>query len=282
MNLSLFLRLGRTSNLPTVWTNVVAATVLAGGALELWSVGLVCVLTSALYVAGMFLNDAFDAEHDAQEQPQRPIPAGEVERNTVYRWGATLLSVAVLGAFALGVYVGLAALFTCAAIVLYNARHKHSAASPFVMGLCRLGVYAIAGFASTPSPHPTLWVAGLLLLGYVLGLTYAAKFEVKGGIGRWTPLLGLAAPVVFVVATWSSAPLLRSFVGGYALWIQKAISAIRSGKADLIRSAIGSLIAGICLFDAMIVANSGETSLAMACVGCFGLTLTMHSRIRGT
>src|SRR2546425_8066153 len=72
----IYLRLGRISNLPTVWTNVAAGIVLAGGTP---AAGMLVVLATALslfYVGGMFLNDAFDRAVDARERPERPIPAG--------------------------------------------------------------------------------------------------------------------------------------------------------------------------------------------------------------
>ena len=34
-----------------------------------------------LYAAGMVLNDAFDAELDARERPERPIPSGRISRS---------------------------------------------------------------------------------------------------------------------------------------------------------------------------------------------------------
>ncbi len=282
MNLSTALRLGRTSNLPTVWTNVLAGAVLAGGALETTPVAVAALAASSLYVGGMFLNDAFDAEIDAEERPERPIPAGDVARSTVWRWGFAFLALGTLAALWVHALAGLAALMTSAAIVFYDARHKTSTASPLVMGLCRMGVYTLGGFAVSGAPSPQLWVGGLMLLGYVLGLTYAAKFENQGGVARWLPLLGLAAPGVWVLLTWSGAPLLRSFLGGYGLWVQRAISQVRSGKPAHIRGAIGHLIAGIALLDALVIANSGATGLAMACVGAFGVTLALQSRIAGT
>lgn len=282
MNLNIALRLGRTSNLPTVWTNVLAAAALAGGALAPSPMVFAALAASALYVGGMFLNDAFDAELDAQERPERPIPAGEVSRSTVWRWGFGLLALGAILAFMARPSAGIAALATSTAIVAYNAWHKQNTLSPVIMGLCRFGVYAIGAFAVTPTPAPRVWLGAVLLMGYVLGLTYAAKFENKGGMGRWAPLTGLAAPAVAVFVTWSGAPWLSSFVGGYVLWVQRAISRVRSGKPEKIRQAIGALIAGIALLDAMVVANCGATGLALVCVAAFGASLAAQSKIAGT
>ena len=57
------------SNLPTVWTNVLAATVLAGGAWQNTRTAIVLVAMSLFYVGGMYLNDYFDRAIDARERP---------------------------------------------------------------------------------------------------------------------------------------------------------------------------------------------------------------------
>ncbi|MDP5019718.1 MAG: UbiA family prenyltransferase, partial [Opitutales bacterium] len=87
-----WLILTRGSNLPTVWSNVLAGWLLAHG-LRLhppgseyagqppdplgWG-GLLLLLlgVSLTYVGGMILNDAFDARWDAERRSTRPIPAG--------------------------------------------------------------------------------------------------------------------------------------------------------------------------------------------------------------
>ena len=74
--LETLLKLGRVSNLPTVWTNVLAGTVLAGGAPLSAATGIVVLAMSMFYIGGMFLNDYCDRTIDALERPRRPIPAG--------------------------------------------------------------------------------------------------------------------------------------------------------------------------------------------------------------
>src|SRR4051794_17851653 len=94
----IYLRLGRVSNLPTVWSNTLAGIVLAGyqpthdlfatPVLFVW----LALAMSLLYVGGMFLNDAFDQEIDAKERPERPIPSGLVSSSEVYSIGFGLLA----------------------------------------------------------------------------------------------------------------------------------------------------------------------------------------------
>src|SRR5262249_31030499 len=73
-----YLALGRVSNLPTVWTNVVAGIALAGGSFTRQMAIRLGIAASLFYVGGMFLNDAFDRGIDARERPERPIPSGRI------------------------------------------------------------------------------------------------------------------------------------------------------------------------------------------------------------
>ena len=99
-----WLILTRGSNLPTVWSNVLAGWLLAQG-LRLrppgseyagqapdplgWG-GLLLLLlgVSLTYVGGMILNDAFDARWDAERRSTRPIPAGLIAVGEALRAGA--------------------------------------------------------------------------------------------------------------------------------------------------------------------------------------------------
>src|SRR5688572_14664491 len=96
MNWKVALRLGRVSNLPTVTTNVLAGIVLAGAQPSIVRVVVVCAALSAMYVAGMFLNDAFDRDIDRVERPERPIPSGQVTALAVFQVGYGLLLGGIL------------------------------------------------------------------------------------------------------------------------------------------------------------------------------------------
>ena len=78
--------LGRTSNLPTVWSNCLAGWIL-GGEGDLKSLLLLSSGATMLYLGGMFLNDAFDEDFDRQHRKERPIPSGQISANAVWAWG---------------------------------------------------------------------------------------------------------------------------------------------------------------------------------------------------
>jgi 4-hydroxybenzoate polyprenyltransferase len=78
--------LGRTSNLPTVWSNCLAGWWLGGGG-NVHKLFPLMAGATLLYLGGMFLNDAFDERFDAQYRRARPIPSGLIAIETVWRIG---------------------------------------------------------------------------------------------------------------------------------------------------------------------------------------------------
>src|SRR5882762_7455244 len=78
--------LGRVSNLPTVWSNCLAGWLLSGGGA--WgNFALLGIAATCLYLGGMYLNDAFDAQFDEQHRPERPIPSRAIGVQEVWIWG---------------------------------------------------------------------------------------------------------------------------------------------------------------------------------------------------
>jgi len=91
MNVGIAFRLGRVSNLPTVWTNCLAGALLSGNFSFDIRIFLLLVSMSLLYISGMFFNDAFDYVIDTRERPLRPIPSGQVSVLQVFAWGILLM-----------------------------------------------------------------------------------------------------------------------------------------------------------------------------------------------
>src|SRR5260370_38376776 len=96
VSLATLLKLGRVSNLPTVWTNVLAGTCLAGGVWQSWRLGVVLFAMSLFEMGGMYLNDYFDRAIDARERPERPISAGAIPAVAVAAIGFGLLGGGVV------------------------------------------------------------------------------------------------------------------------------------------------------------------------------------------
>jgi 4-hydroxybenzoate polyprenyltransferase len=175
------LRLGRVSNLPTVWTNVLAGFALAGAIPAPEAVLLLGTAVSLFYVGGMYLNDAFDAPWDAAHRADRPIPAGHVRRGTVFVAGfGMLLAAAALVAWGLpGRPAFVASLVLAALIVLYDVSHKGNPLSPLVMALCRVCVYAIAALTIAVPPPVRVFVGAAALFAYLVFLSTLARREFR-------------------------------------------------------------------------------------------------------
>lgn len=290
MKLDVLLRLGRISNLPTILSNVIAGMILGGGDPRPLDIAWIGVAGASLYVGGMFLNDAFDADIDAKERPERPIPAREISRRTVFALGFSLLALGVVLVLAHALVTSgqllavLAAAVTAGLVVVYDAWHKGNPAAPVVMGLCRVGVYLTAGFAISPganAPGAALLTGCALLLAYVVSLTYVAKFE--GGsspIRRAWPLVGLCAPILFALPSLGRSAIVPIVCAGFAVWVLRAVSLVRGGGS--IKHAVGSLIAGIALVDAIAIAAKGAVALSLFAIAMFGVTLALHRRVAGT
>jgi 4-hydroxybenzoate polyprenyltransferase len=289
---SLWLRLGRVSNLPTVWSNVLAALVLAGAAYPgaLWP--LLGLAFSAFYVGGMYLNDAFDRDIDRRERPGRPIPSGQVSARAVFAWGFAALAAATaaLGAVASLERVSVArAVLSGAAlaalIVFYDAYHKRNPLSPVIMGACRVMVYvAAAASISGVWKAPVLLGAGALWC-HLIGLTYAAKQEAFNRLTRLWPLAFLALPVAYGSWLASREPLVWPFLVALSAWLLHSLWFLRRGPGRSVPSAVVRLIAGISLLDAVLIAGSGAQTAAVwalvAVLGC-GLSRVFQRYVPGT
>ena len=101
-SLRTLLILSRGSNLPTVWSNCLAAWWLGGGG-HVWGLPVLLLGASLLYIGGMFLNDAVDANFDRQHRRERPIPSGQVSERSVWGISAGLLATGAILVIALGV-----------------------------------------------------------------------------------------------------------------------------------------------------------------------------------
>src|SRR5262245_8978384 len=87
--------LGRVSNLPTVWSNCLCGWLLSGAS-TMDRFFLLCLGATFLYLGGMYLNDAFDAQFDQQHRSERPIPSGAISVTAVWQWGLSWLALGML------------------------------------------------------------------------------------------------------------------------------------------------------------------------------------------
>jgi len=281
----LALRLGRVSNLPTVWTNVMAAAVLAGVPVASLDVLALAVACSLFYVGGMFLNDAFDREFDARVRPERPIPSGATSAATVFACGFGLLGAGLLAVVGVAGVTGpavTAALALAGTIVTYDAWHKNNPYAPILMGVCRVLVYVTTAAALTGGVPVAVVAGSVVLLSYLIGLTYVARQENLTEVAHLWPVMLLALPFLWRLPTaWvggSSSLLYLGFLG----WVVLGVSHLGWRERLDVPRAVVSLIAGIALLDGLLIAGAGKTTLIPVAVLGFVLTLWLQRSISGT
>ena len=250
------LELGRVSNLPTVWTNILAATVLAGAEVQLARTVTLAGAISSLYVAGMFLNDAFDREYDARYRPERPIPAGRISARTVFTTGLTLLAAGVVILSTLGLRAAAWGFGLAALIFYYDVNHKRDPFSPVLIALCRALVYCIVSVAVAGLVTRAAATGGALVAAYVTGLSYAAKQEGRPALAAVWPLALLFTPFVYLTPVLRQVDPAAGVFLVFLLWVVFAARRLVRGGASIGLGVI-RLLAGIALLDALLMLRAG-------------------------
>jgi len=283
---SILWSLARASNLPTVWSNMLAGWIISGGA---WHPILILGLAggSLVYAGGCTLNDAFDAAWDRRHRPERPIPSGAVSERAVWTAGGIELAAgAILLLLAGAAWLPVGALL--AAILIYDKWHKASAWSVIPMGLCRVFLGWTAASmtvgALPVAPLLLLWLAGLF--GYIIGLTLVARREATGGALSWPglalmgiPLLG-AAVANRVLGTDFRDFLFVAFLFGLGAW-QVGLTLSDRGNPARIGMAVSRMLAGIVVIDGLWVAQ-WRWEWAAGWVALFAACLLWQRRVAAT
>ncbi len=250
--------LGRVSNLPTVWSNCLAGYFISGGG-NVLELPRLLMGASCLYVAGMFLNDAFDAEFDREFCPSRPIPSGGLSAKWVWILGSAIL-FAGLSCF-MGQRSTTVALASALAgcILCYNWVHKKSLASPFIMASCRSLLFLTAASTAREGVGANaLWLS-LGLGAYIVGLSYVAKAERQPGLLRYWPFPFLLVPALFAFLLNDGERFMPSLVivCMHLLWTASSMQHLFDNKNPNPGKCVSGLLAGIVWVDLM--ATGGES-----------------------
>ncbi|HEX8608063.1 MAG TPA: UbiA-like protein EboC [Pedobacter sp.] len=192
-----YLRLMRPANVVTSVADVLAGIAIAGylvvadtsfgwgalnGANWPWlPVILLCISTIGLYSGGIIMNDVFDAQLDAVERPERPIPSGLISKNAATIFGGICFFIGIFTAGLLGrnaQYLSVAIMICC---LVYNRFLKHSAIfGPINMGVCR-GLNLLLGVCIIPEQVERYWYLAIVPIIYIAAITMISRGEVHGG-----------------------------------------------------------------------------------------------------
>jgi 4-hydroxybenzoate polyprenyltransferase len=248
--------LGRVSNLPTVWSNCLAAWLLGGGGTHWDRFVLILAGATFLYIGGMYLNDAFDANFDAQHRRERPVPSGRISIGSVWKIGIVLLVLGLLLVAPLGITPSLNAVVLALCILLYDAVHKLVTFSPVLMAMCRFFLYVTASSAPTGAATGAAVWAGVAMATYITGLSYIARKESTGVRVQAWPIVLLVLPIGLALLVndgiTSRNAIMIAII--YVLWSARSLRTAFMAPLNIPR-AVSGLLAGIVWVDWLAVAD---------------------------
>jgi 4-hydroxybenzoate polyprenyltransferase len=270
--------------LPAVFTavaDVMMGYLVTRGDLVPWDVfALLVAASSCLYLAGMVLNDVFDANVDARDRPERPIPSGRISRPAAARMGWALLTVGICFAWLASWRVshwapGFVGTTLAVTIWLYDHSAKRGPAGPIFMGMCRsLNVILAVTVAMLPeSPVGDLKLSETeraVTLGvalYIAGVTWFARAEARTS-NRWRLLGAMFTMLLGLACYWGSAYVIHarptavseSGTAWAILWLaiaavilRRCALAVAAPGPAMVQNAVRTALRSIIVIDAAIV-----------------------------
>ena len=262
---------------------------LGGGQIQRAPLPWLCSIAAiaCFYEGGMFLNDICDYSVDLRERPGRPLPSGQISK----------LSVILITLCLFIVGMGLVVFYLPQALVLsvlllglictYNFIHTQFNLAPLLMGACRGCVYLIAataaGWQDIYGSNAVL-IMSLGITLYISAVSFIARDELKGSLGR---VQRLSAIVLFGVLLWPvvfaqqlDGVLLIGFLPVCYWFIRTEIQLFRRKISP--PKAVGSMLAGISLWDALVLATAQSISGMCLAWACFGGARLWQRRIQST
>ncbi|KQR26430.1 SCO3242 family prenyltransferase [Microbacterium sp. Leaf151] len=240
--------------------------------------GALAASSVCLYSAGMALNDWADADLDAVERPERPIPSGRISRSRALAVGAGLTLLGVGSAFVAGRRSGAVSLALAGALWAYDLVFKPTAAGPVVMAACR-GLDVMMG-AAGPG-----WRRALLPAGAVAAHTVAVTAVSRGEVDGSTRTTGRAAVAtsVAVAASGLAGPGDRAAaaLGGaryLAAVLPGHLALARDPHAAHARTATRAGIRAVVPLQAALAARAGSTIATVALLGIEVIGLALGRR----
>jgi 4-hydroxybenzoate polyprenyltransferase len=268
-----YLQLFRAPNVFTAVADVLMGYLVVRRQVD--SPGLLLGLVAAsllLYIAGMVLNDVFDAEVDAAERPERPIPSGRIDRGWARVLGYQMLcSGAAFGwlvsYFTNDLRAGLVATALAVCVWVYDGVLKRTPLGPVAMGGCRFLNVLLGMSAANGAWAPAHWVIAGGLGVYIAGVTWFARGEahdsqpVKLSLSLVVMLVGIG--LLYSFPYWAQKEFLPElkvpvdrwefFWGVLALLIGwRCVRAILEPSPAMVQAAVKNSILSLFILDAAV------------------------------
>lgn len=284
-NLKSYLQLMRPANIVTAVSDVLAGASIAlllvpeGSTLD-WSVLMALIIaTIGLYGGGVVFNDVFDADLDARERPERPIPSGKVSKQGATMLGTVLFLIGLVAAGTIGVLPAVIALSIVVMCLLYDkwAKH-HRVGGPLAMGLCR-GLNLALGISYSLAALEAVWFLAFVPVIYIAAVTTISRGEVHGGQRAPLYLSGIlygvvvACVVAFGMYYQSSILAIAMVVPFIAFIFPPLTKAIQTLEASDIRKSVKHGVIGLIFMNAAWTAAAGMWALTFATLLLFPLSI---------
>ena len=259
-----YLQMMRPANIVTAWADILAGFAASGavGLLNIQVLGWLLLATTGLYGGGIVLNDVFDAELDAKERPERPIPSGRASRQGATLLGSALLVTGVVAAAQVSLLSATLACGIALAATLYDAVGKHHPIlGPVNMGACR-GGNLLLGISAVPAMIGEHWFLAVIPVIYIAAVTTISRGEVHGAkniTGTIALLLiGLVIAGLLGLGLLQDYQVLAAlpFVALFAVRVLLPfIKAVREPKPEQIRIAVKAGVLSLIVLDATVAAG---------------------------
>lgn len=275
----------RPANLVTAISDVLAGVSIAllfvpdGSTLDGSVLIALIIATVGLYGGGVVFNDVFDAELDARERPERPIPSGRVSIRGAAGLGSILFLIGVMAAGTVGMLPLQIALAIVVMCLVYDKWAKHHAiAGPLAMGLCR-GLNLLLGMGYSLLALDQVWFLAVVPVIYIAAVTTISQGEVHGG--QRMPLYFSALLYGVVVACivafgmhYQSSILAVGMILPFILFVlPPLVKAIRTLEAGDVRKSVKHGVIGLIFMNAAWTAAAGMWTLTFATLLLFPLSI---------
>lgn len=267
-----YLQLMRPANIITAWADILLGFAASGAIIQVVTtqaifthlVPLLWLLlaTTGLYGGGVVFNDIFDAELDAKERPERPIPSGRANLQSATILGALLFLIGIVAAAQVSWLSAILAAAVTLTALTYDAFMKHHPfLGPINMGICR-GGNLLLGVSAVPAMVEERWFLALIPIAYIAAITAISRGEVHGGKQR-TGLIALiliGAVIGGILAlgllqnyqVLAASPFIALFAGRV---LPPFVKAVGEPSSDQIRGAVKAGVLSLIVLDAAIAAG---------------------------
>lgn len=277
-----YLQLTRPANVITAIADIWAGFAIAGGwafmlsdleigAQSFWlNLLWLSLSTIGLYAGGVAFNDIADAELDAIERPERPIPSGRASKQKAITFASALLAFGIASAFQVNGTSAALAILVAISALLYDYWGKHqSLFGPINMGLCRMG-NLLLGVSVAPELLSKVWPVGLLPLIYVAAITMISRGEVHGknrkalfaGGGMYTLILLAILSLAYLErpGNWEVIPFLI-LLGG--MIFPPLVKAIKTQEPKFIGKSVKAAVISLILVNASLATAFSDWTIGL-------------------